>query len=193
MRLGGYSGNSRLAPTPDSAKLARRTVAGENPTQRTVRKSPIVGLEKQSLLDARSAPPIPEICRFGRIGSALSSSPRAADTADDCSWGRACGVEISLFSGEGVKYLSCKGRKSMRNNPRCPWPIRSQGTRPSGPDGGATEGNFTPSKGRGRGAGNDRRDSQSCPTLKEFESGGGKIRALLGGRETLHNRRWKTP
>ena len=71
------------------------------------------------------------------------------------------GAEILFSSGEGVESLSCKKQESLQTS-RCPRPKRPQGTRPSGSDGGAVEGNLTPFKGRGRGARNDEGDSQSC-------------------------------
>ena len=43
--LPGHSGNSRPAPTPDSAARAGRTRAAANPNRRKVRKSPLCGLD----------------------------------------------------------------------------------------------------------------------------------------------------
>ena len=40
----GHSGNSRLAPTSDSAARARRTRTAANPNRRKVRKTPLYGL-----------------------------------------------------------------------------------------------------------------------------------------------------
>ena len=77
------------------------------------------------------------------------------------SWHRQLSGGISFSGGEGVESLLCKGRKSLRNNPRCPRLIKPRRARPSGSDGEAMGGNLTPSERRGREARNDGGDSQS--------------------------------
>ena len=74
----GHSGNSRLAPTPDSARRAGRTRTAANPNPRIARKTPLDALKASEGI----CPPFPRVPRlppkfaeFGRISGRSPSRP----------------------------------------------------------------------------------------------------------------------